>query len=192
MKPKKRKEVGVVLKLDFEKAYDKVSWRFLMECLSMRGFHGKSRSWIHQILAGGTLYVKVNDQLGPYFVSHKGVRQGDPLSPLFNFVIDSLIKMVKMAQSNGLITSLVGNLIPHGVAILQYADDTIIYLKNDMEEVRNKKMLLYIYEQVAALKINFTKSEIFLINGDDMLEIQYDKLFNCQTGGFPIRYLGWQ
>jgi hypothetical protein len=119
------------------------------------------------------------------------VKQGDPLSPLlFNFVADSLTKMVKMAQSNGLITGLADNLIPHGVAILQYADDTIICLKNDMEKARNMKMLLYIYEQMAGLKINFTKSEICLINGDDMLEIQYAELFNCQTGGVPHK-ISW-
>jgi hypothetical protein len=98
--------------------------------------------------------------------------------------------MVKKAQSNGLITSLADNLVQHGVAILQYADDTIICLKNDMEKARNMKMLLYIYEQMAGLKINFSKSEICLINGDDLLGVQYAELFNCQTGEFPIRYLG--
>jgi hypothetical protein len=79
---KRRKEIGAILKLDFEKAYDKVSWRFLMECLKLRGFSEKWCSWIHQILVGGSVCVKVNDQLGQYFVGHKGVRQGDPLSPL--------------------------------------------------------------------------------------------------------------
>jgi hypothetical protein len=90
-----------------------------MECLKLRGFSEKWCSWIHQILAGGTVCVKVNDQLGQYFVGHKGVRQRDPLSPLlFNFVVDCLTKMVKKAQSNGLITSLADNLVQHGVAIL--------------------------------------------------------------------------
>jgi hypothetical protein len=47
---KKQKEVGVILKLDFEKAYDKVSWRFLMECLKLRRFSEKWCNWVHQIL----------------------------------------------------------------------------------------------------------------------------------------------
>jgi hypothetical protein len=133
----------------------------------------------------------MNDQLGPYFVSHKGVRQGDPLSPLlFNFVADCLIKMVKKAQCNGLIKGLDDNLVPNGVAVLQYADDTIMCLKDDMQKARNMKFLLYLYEQMAGLKINFSKSEISMINGDDMLGLQYAELFNCQLGGFPIRYFG--
>lgn len=46
----------------------------------------------------GTLSVKLNEVIGPYFKSGKGVRQGDPLSPcLFNLVADSLAKMVSMA-----------------------------------------------------------------------------------------------
>jgi hypothetical protein len=103
-------EVGIVLKLDFQKAYDKVCWGFLFECLKVRGFGETWCSWIKQVVSGGTVSVKVNDQIGPYFVSHKGARQGDPLSPiLFNFVADYLTRMVRHAQQNGLITVLVAN-----------------------------------------------------------------------------------
>ena len=56
--------------------------------------------------------MKINNQMGPYFVSHKGVRQGDQLSPiLFNFVADYLTRMIRQAQRNGLITDLADNLI---------------------------------------------------------------------------------
>ena len=133
----------------------------------------------------------MNDQEGPYFVSHKGVRQGDPLSPiLFNFVANYLTRMVRQAQRNGLITGLVANIIPHGVVILQYADDTIICLKDDIDVARNMKLLLYIYELMFGLKINFSKSEVIMINGNDDLYLQYAELFNCQTITFPLKYLG--
>ena len=93
---KRRKETGVVLKLDFEKAYDKVCWDFLFSNLEMRGFNNKWCGWIKQVVTGGTVCVKINNTLGPYFVSHKGVRQGDPLSPiLFNFVADRLSRMIR-------------------------------------------------------------------------------------------------
>jgi hypothetical protein len=45
-----------------------------------------------------------------------------------------------------------------GVAILQYVDDTIFCLKDDMDNARNVKLLLYLYEMMSGLKINFTKS----------------------------------
>jgi hypothetical protein len=95
---KRKKKCGVILKLDFEKSYDKVSWAFLMDCLRIRGFNEKWCGWIRQVISGVTISVKLNDNIGSYFTSHKGVRQGDPLSPiLFNFVADCLTKMIKIA-----------------------------------------------------------------------------------------------
>jgi hypothetical protein len=85
-----------------------------------------------------------------------------------------LTKMVKKAQSNQLITSLASNLIPNGVAILQYADDTIVCLKNDMVGARNMKLLLYLYELMSWLKVNFTKSEVVMVNG--VMILQYNML----------------
>jgi hypothetical protein len=55
--------------------------------------------WIKSILYNGTVTVKLNGQVGPYFQSFKGVRQGSPLSPLiFNLVADHLARMVHRAQ----------------------------------------------------------------------------------------------
>jgi hypothetical protein len=79
---KRKKQIGIVLKLDFEKAYDKVKWKFLFECLAARGFCPKRCRWIEHVVFGGTVNVKMNDLIGPYIKSHKGVRQGD--SPIPN------------------------------------------------------------------------------------------------------------
>jgi hypothetical protein len=64
--------------------------------------------------------------------------------------------MIK-AQQNGLVVGLVDNLIPNGVVILQYADDTILCLKNDLGMARHVKLLLYLFERMSGLKINFKK-----------------------------------
>jgi hypothetical protein len=107
---KKQRKTGVVLKLDFEKAYDKVHWGFLLRSLEIRGFSSTWCAWIKKVLENGTLAVKVNNTIGPYFSSHKGVRQGDPLSPiLFNLAAEILTRMIYSAQQNGLVTGLVSN-----------------------------------------------------------------------------------
>lgn len=109
----------MVLKLDFEKAYDKVNSAFLFDFLKSWDFGDIWCSWISKVVSGGTVCVKINNKKGPYFVSHKGVRQGDPLSPiLFNFVADCLARMVRAAQTNGLLCGLADNLILGGVVIL--------------------------------------------------------------------------
>jgi hypothetical protein len=76
------------------------------------------------------------------------------------------------------------------VACLQYANDTIVCIKNNDEVARNMKLLLYLFEVMSGLKINFTKSDAILINGDDDRRIQLADLFNCKIGSFPIKYLG--
>jgi hypothetical protein len=55
---------------------------------------------------------------------------------------------------------------------------------------RNAKLLLYLYKQMSGLKINFDKSEVILIGGDNIVASMYADIFNCQVGIFPIKYLG--
>jgi hypothetical protein len=124
--------------------------------------------WIEQVVSGGTVSVKLNERIGPYIKSFKGVQQGDPLSPiLFNFIADGLTRMVLKSQSNDKFCGLVDHIIDKDIAVLQYADDTIICLKHDLEGARNLKLLLYLYEMMAGLKINFHKSEVMTINDEE-------------------------
>ena len=81
----RKKLNGVILKIDFEKAYDKVKWSFLQQILRMKGFSDEWRAMIHNFISVGSVAIKVNDDVGRYFQTRKGLRQGDPLSPiLFN------------------------------------------------------------------------------------------------------------
>jgi hypothetical protein len=188
---KRKNKNGVILKLDFEKAYDKISWSFLFESMKQRGFCDTWCNWIQQVVCSGTLSVKINDTVGSYFKSKKGVRQGDPLSPLlFNLAADCLAKLVHLAQENNLIKGLIPDVIPKGVAILQYADDTILCMDDDVETMTNMKILLYIYEKMSGLKINFGKSEIIMVSLDEHKSLLYSELINCATGSWPIKYLG--
>jgi hypothetical protein len=116
---KRRMEIGVVLKFDFEKPYDKVHWGFLIQCLHKARFSETWCNWIKKILEHGAVAMKMNNNVRNYFLSYKGVSQGDPLSPLlFNFPADVLTRMVTAAQSNLLVTGLAENIVDHGVAIL--------------------------------------------------------------------------
>ena len=98
---------GVILKLDFEKAYDKVKWSFLQQTLKMKGFPEKWCSWIESFVSKGSVGVKVNDDIGKFFQTKKGLRQGDPLSPLlFNLVADMLAVIIARAKQDGQISGL--------------------------------------------------------------------------------------
>ena len=76
------------------------------------------------------------------------------------------------------------------MAILQYADDTVICLEHDKNAAINLKLLLYMFELMSGLKINFLKSEIMCVGGDNNILATYADIFNCQIGHFPMKYLG--
>ena len=76
---------GVIFKVDFEKAYDKVKWPFLQQALRMKGFDEAWRKQVESFVQGGSVGIKVNDDIGHYFQTLKGLRQGDPMSPI-NYV----------------------------------------------------------------------------------------------------------
>ena len=85
----------MIIKIDFEKAYDRVSWVFLEKVLIGRGFRQKWINWVTQIVKGGQVCVNFNGERSPYFRTFRGLRQGDPLSPLlFDIVADALGVMI--------------------------------------------------------------------------------------------------
>jgi hypothetical protein len=62
---------GVILKIDFEKVYDKVKWSFLQQTLRMKGFSNEWRALIHSFVSGGSVAIKVNDDTRHYFKTKK-------------------------------------------------------------------------------------------------------------------------
>ena len=67
---------------------------------------------------GGKVCVNINEENGPYFKTHRGLRQADPLSPiLFNLAADALSNMLEKAKEQGLIKGVVPHLVKGGVLL---------------------------------------------------------------------------
>jgi hypothetical protein len=73
---------GVVCKLDIEKAYDYVNWNCLLYLLKRMGFGGKWIRWIKTCISIVRFSIMINGSPSSFFGSSRGIRQGDPLSPL--------------------------------------------------------------------------------------------------------------
>jgi hypothetical protein len=85
-----KKKKGIIMKLDFEKAYNKVQWLLLLEVLEKKNFPSRWIQRTKQVVSGGKLGINLNGEPRGYFKTYKGLRQGDPLSPLlFNLVSDA-------------------------------------------------------------------------------------------------------
>jgi hypothetical protein len=160
----RKKLDGVLLKIDFEKTYDKVNLSVLQQASCMKGFDPKWCRGIKDFVSKGSVGIKVNDVTGHYFQTQKGLRQGDPLSPiLFNIVADMLAILIARVKEDGQVEGLIPHLVDGGVSILQNADDTILFMKPNLEKALNMKLIFCIFEQLSGLNINFHKSEIFCL-----------------------------
>jgi hypothetical protein len=98
--------------------------------------------------------------------------------------------IIQRAKEDGQVEGLIPHLVDGGVSILQYVDDTIIFMENNLEKALNMKLILYLFEQLSGLKIIFHKSEIYCFGRAKEIEGDYRELFGCETGSFPFKYLG--
>jgi hypothetical protein len=72
-----------------------------------------------------------------------------------------LVILIKRAKAEGQIEGVIPHLVDDGLLILQYTNDTILFMEHDLEKARNMKLLLSAFKELSALKINFHKSEVF-------------------------------
>ena len=100
-------ESGFIFKLHYEKAYDRIDISFLIKVLESRGFSPRWVSLVKTLLDNGSVGVRINDTNSEYFIAGRGVRQGDPISPLlFNLTAEVFTKMLMKAAGHGQITGL--------------------------------------------------------------------------------------
>jgi len=96
------------------------------------------------------------------------------MSPiLFNIVADILAILIARAKEAGQIEGVIPHLVQDGLSILQYVDDTVIFMSHDVEKAVNMKLILSTFEQLSGLKINFHKSKIFCFGKAKEHEVFY-------------------
>jgi hypothetical protein len=147
--------------------------------------------WIMGLVEGGSTSIRMNDHTSQYFKHGKGLRQGDPLSPLlFNLVIDVFSRMLVKAAKEGYIRGFMTSLYPERVISLQYTDDTLIFLSHGYRSTCYLKWVMVCSEKIFDMKINYHKSDLTPVLLEDEEIQEYAKVFCCKIGSFPFRYLG--
>ena len=108
--------------------------------------------------------ILINGSPSGFFASSRGLRQGDPLSPLlFVIVMEALSQIMDRAIRGGLFSSfMVGSPQDHQVWIshLLFADDTLIFCDADPIKLEHLRSIFLWFEAVSGLKINLSKSEM--------------------------------
>jgi hypothetical protein len=124
---KSKKEL-MILKLDFEKAFDKVEHEVILQVLSHKGFPQKWIKWIKDILRSVTSSVSLNGAPRKVFHCRRGVSQGDPVSSLLSVLVADLLQsLINKEKDMGLLCLPINVGHTLDFPIIQYADDTDDY-----------------------------------------------------------------
>ena len=133
----------------------------------------------------------LNGQQGLAFSHNRGVRQGDPLSPmLFILAMDPLQRLLDMATQQGVLSAL-----PLSTArwrTSMYADDAAIFINPIKDDLDSITTILQEFGRVSGLHINLQKSSVHPIRCQDIdLDHVLASLARARES-FPCPYLGLQ
>ena len=159
---------GVLCKLDIEKAYDNVSWSFLLAILKKMGFGERWIKWIDWCISTVKFSVLINGSPSGFFQSSRGLRQGDLLSPyLFVIAMEVFSCLLRRDISGGFlygwrVRGRSGEEVQ--ISHLLFADDTLVFCEKSLDQMTYLSWLLMWFEACSGLKINLEKSELIPVD----------------------------
>ena len=154
-----KKQDGLILLVDFEKAFGSLSWSFIHHALKEFNFGKNFKKWISMFQQGSNSRIILNGHLSDPFMLYRGCHQGDPTSP---YLFISCSEFLTLANKN--------NQNIEGLKVLnkehkasQYADDTSIYLKASERNLQSCLETLEWFYKKSGLKINMGKTKVIRI-----------------------------
>ena len=151
--------LGLLLFIDFEKAFDSLEWSFIHDTLRSHGFGAMLINWVKTLYSHTESCILNNGLASNFFDIQRGVRQGCPLSP-YLFILSTEVLATAIRKNTN-----IKGISVNGVEIKlsQYTDDTTLILDGSRESLVASLAMLDDFSKVSGLKLNDKKMEALWI-----------------------------
>ena len=150
---------GLLLLIDFEKAYDSLSWSFMKNVLKSFNFGPSIIKWISTFYNKTQVAINQGGNLSSFFHTELGCKQGDPISQ-YLFILCAEILAIKIKHNKKIKGIKLNN---KEFILTQYADDTSVILDGSEESLNETLNELENYAKYSGLKVNFAKTHVVWI-----------------------------
>ena len=178
---KRNRLPGILIALDFEKAFDTLNFKFLIRTLYKFNFGPSFIQWVRVLYKNAFSVVLNNGYTTGPSSPGRGVREGDPLSPyLFIIALESLALRIRSDNR------IQGLKIGQGtVKLSSFADDMTCFLKDKLSYIVLFKILKS-FEELSGLKVNHEKTELLVLGNNTLRDVDFPKHTICEV----IKILG--
>jgi mannosylglycoprotein endo-beta-mannosidase len=180
---------SMLIKVDITKAFDSVSWPFLLRVLRHLGFGDRFIEWICIILSTASSKLLLTSVPGRPILHRRGLRQGNPVSPmLFLLCMEVLNAALRRAEALGVLSSLPCQGVRFRSSM--YADDVVIFVAPEARDLSFLRLLLESFGGATGPRTNLDKCSISPIRCSDVHLAAAALHFPCGIKPFPCSYLG--
>lgn len=172
---------GLMVAIDFEKAFDSISWNFLLKALKSFNLGESFVKWISVFYSNISSCVINNGFSTPLFNVERGVRQGDPLSP-YLFIIVLELLLIKIRSNPRIKGIKFGNV---EVKLAAFADDLTTFV-HDKASIEHLFSTLGPFEKCSGLKLNKDKTEAYWLGSSHNCK----QNLGIETVNEPMKILG--
>ena len=176
---------GILLLIDFEKAFDSVAWSFMEKCLIYFNFKDDIIKWVKTFYNKISSSIIVNNRPTQWFPIERGCRQGDPISP-YIFLICSEVLANMIRQNKEIIGY---KIFDNEIKISQYADDTSLFLDGSKKSFEVCVETVLEYAKYSGLAMNFEKTKVICFGGENN-DVTYMPHLNLEWNPKSFSILG--
>ena len=173
------------VKVDLRKAYDSIHWEFIRDLLVQLEFPQKFIDWSMLCVTTPSFTLNTNGSSCGFFQGKKGLRHGDPMSPLMEYLTRLMSIMSRKAEF-----SFHHRCAPLRISHMIFADDLMLFCKGDVKFAILMKRTMHAFSEISGLQASQEKAAVYFGNVKEEVASRILQVTGYKRGEFPFRYLG--